>query len=71
MNAETLSEILKRTPFEPFVLRMSSGEVHQVRHPEFAIATPGRFVIADPTTERNSILSMFHITESRMLQTLA
>jgi hypothetical protein len=71
MNAETLSEVLKRSPFEPFQVLMSSGEVHEIRHPEFAMATPGRLVIADPATERIAILSMFHITELRMLQPAA
>jgi hypothetical protein len=71
MNADTVREILKRTPFEPFEVHMSSGETHEVRHPEFAMVTPGRLVIADPATERIAILSLFHITEIRMLQAAA
>lgn len=68
MNAETLREVLKRTPFEPFQVLMSSGEVHEIRHPEFALVTPGRLVVADPATERIAILAMLHITELRTLQ---
>jgi len=33
MNMETNREWLNRRPFEPFVLRLSNGEVHDVRHP--------------------------------------
>jgi hypothetical protein len=71
MNAEALREILKRSPFEPFQVRMSSGEVHDIRHPEFAMATSGRLVVVDPTTDRIAILSLFHISELRMLQPAA
>lgn len=71
MNADTIREVLRRTPFEPFEVRMSSGEVHKVNHPEFAMVTPGRLVIADPETERIAILSLFHITEIRTAQAAA
>jgi hypothetical protein len=71
MNAETLREMLRRQPFEPFEVRLSSGEVHQIRHPEFAIVTPGRLIVADPETERVSILSLFHIAELRTPQRAA
>jgi hypothetical protein len=47
---------------------MSSGEVHQVKHPEFAIVSPSRVVVVDPVTERLAILSRVHITEVRMPQ---
>lgn len=34
MNREAIREWLNRRPFEPFVLRLSNGEVHEVRHTE-------------------------------------
>jgi hypothetical protein len=40
VKAETLREILKRNPFQPFSVRMGSGDVVPVRHPEFAFLTP-------------------------------
>lgn len=30
MNAETIREYLRREPFEPFVIRMSNGEMHEI-----------------------------------------
>jgi hypothetical protein len=68
MNRETIQELLGRRPFEPFEVYLSSGEVHAVRHPEFAILLPSRLVVADPVTDRLSILSFLHIAELRMLQ---
>jgi hypothetical protein len=40
VKAETLREILKRRPFQPFSVRMGSDDVIPVRHPEFAFLTP-------------------------------
>ena len=68
MDIEAIRELLHRQPFEPFEIVMSSGEVHQVKHPEFAILSPSRVVIVDPVTERLAILSRVHITEVRMPQ---
>ena len=36
---------------------MSSGEKHQVKHPEFVIVSPGRLVIVDPVTDRMASLT--------------
>jgi hypothetical protein len=68
MNADAIRELLHRRPFEPFEVLMSSGEVHQVRHPEFVILPPTRLIVTDPVTDRLAILSLFHMTEVRMLQ---
>ena len=40
MKAETIKEALSKQPFEPFTVRMGSGDVIPVRHPEFAFLTP-------------------------------
>ena len=68
MDAEAIRELLHRQPFQPFEIVMSSGEVHQVIHPEFAIVSPSRVVVVDPVTERLAILSRVHITEVRTPQ---
>ena len=46
---------------------MSSGERHQVKHPEFVIVSPSRLVVVDPVTERLAILGMLHVSELRTL----
>ena len=68
MDAETIRELLHKEPFQPFEIVMSSGEVHQVKHPEFVIVSPSRVVVVDPVTERLAVLSRVHITELRMPQ---
>jgi hypothetical protein len=66
MTADTLREILKRSPFEPFRIVMSSGESYIVMHPEMALVT-GRSLIlaipdpAHPDGERIAFCSYLHI----------
>jgi len=67
MNAETIRELLRRAPFEPFELITSAGERHRVNHPEFVILLPSRVVITDPVADRVSIVSLIHLTEARSL----
>jgi hypothetical protein len=68
MNADAIRELLHRQPFEPFDILMSSGEVHRVKHPEFAILLPSRIIVTDPVADRVAMLSLIHITEVRMLE---
>ncbi len=68
MNAETLRELLHRKPFEPFEVRLSSGEIHQIRHPEFAFLLKSNMVIGYPDSDRVAVCSLLHITA---IETLA
>jgi len=63
MNAEAIQALLRRQPFEPFELRMSNGEVHQIRHPENAALGRTRLAIMYPDTEtdRMVICDLQHI----------
>ena len=67
MSTDTLRELLKRTPFDPFEVRMSNGDAHQVRHPEFAFVTKGNLVVGAPDSDRIGILSLLHIAAVQML----
>jgi len=68
MNADAIREVLKRQPFEPFEIIMSSGERHVVKHPEFLMLTPSRAVFVDPITDHLAVLSLKHVTELRTIQ---
>lgn len=61
MNMETLHELLRRQPFEPFEVRLSNGEVHQVRHPENVAVAKTRIAIAYPEADRIMLCSLIHI----------
>ena len=62
MNEQAIREILSRRPFQPFEIKLSSGEQLSVRHPENVLLTNSRIVIADPYLDRVAIVSLLHIT---------
>ncbi|MBI4602887.1 MAG: hypothetical protein HY721_13095 [Planctomycetes bacterium] len=68
MNAEAIRELLHRRPFEPFEVQLSSGEVHPVQHPDYAMLLQSRLVIGYPGTDRMVICSLLHITRLDTLQ---
>ncbi len=61
MSAENIREWLTRQPFEPFELRLSNGEVFQVRHSEVVAIGRTRIAVADPETDRIAHVALIHI----------
>lgn len=68
MNVETLREFVRRQPFEPFVIRMSNGEVHEILHPECLAIGKNRVVVTDPDTDRTVYCALIHINIVEPLQ---
>ncbi len=68
MNIETIREWLNRQPFEPFEMRLSNGEVYQVRHPEVVAIGRNRMAIVDPATDRFVHIALVHINSIQALQ---
>lgn len=73
MTADTFREILKRTPFEPFRVVMSSGESYNVMHPEMAFVSAKALILAipDPTAsegERLAFCSYLHIAHVEIMK---
>jgi hypothetical protein len=67
MNHEAMRELLRRQPFEPFEIRLTNGEKHEVRHPEMALLLKSRLVIALPD-DRMIICPLLHIASVETLQ---
>ena len=73
MTADTFREFLKRAPFEPFRVVMSSGESYAVMHPEMAFVTAKALIIAlpdrtHPEGERIAFCSYLHIAHLETLK---
>ena len=73
MTADTFREILRRKPFEPFRVVMSSGESYNVMHPEMAFVTSKSLILAlpDPTQpegERLAFCSYLHLAHVEVLR---
>jgi hypothetical protein len=58
MNAQTLRQMLQRRPFLPFEVRMSSGDVYQVRYPDFAFVLRSNLVVGDPDADSIAICAL-------------
>ena len=65
MSAAVLKDMLSRRPFEPFRVRLSSGDAYEVRHPEMALLLrTGLYVAvpdADELPERAIYCSLLHV----------
>jgi hypothetical protein len=51
MSAKALQDRLTRRPFEPFRVVLSSGDMHEVRHPEMALLLKGGIYVALPNAK--------------------
>ena len=68
MNMETIHELLNRRPFQPFEIRLSNGEVYQVRHPANVALAKTRMAIACPEADRIVLCSLVHINSVEAVQ---
>jgi hypothetical protein len=68
MNSESIRQLLRRQPFEPFARRLTNGDVHVIRHPEMVLIVGPRLVVGYPDTERIAIVSLLHIAAIEMPQ---
>lgn len=68
MTIETLRDLVLRRPFEPFVINLSSGESHEIRHPECLAIGKTRVYVSYAEEDRLVICSVLHITSVEALQ---
>jgi hypothetical protein len=61
MNAEAIREFLRAQPFQPFEVRLSNGDVHRVRHPEFGMLLKNVLIVGYPDSDRAAFCSLLHI----------
>jgi len=53
MNTQVLADLLNRRPFDPFRIRLSSGDVYNLRHPEAALLLRTGLYVALPAENGN------------------
>jgi len=58
---ETLLQLLRRTPFEPFIVEMSNGRRLEVRHPEMAALAKSSLIIAKPDSDQVEYCALLHV----------
>ena len=68
MNMETIRNLLRQEPFQPFLIRLSNGESHEVRHPECAALSKTKVIVTYPDEDREVFCSLIHVNAVEMLQ---
>jgi hypothetical protein len=61
MASEELRDLLQRNPFEPFRVRVSSGDHYDIVEPFSAVLTKSRLFIAIPNSDRVVYVPYLHI----------
>lgn len=66
MTVQTFRDLLTKRPFQPFRLVMSSGQTHEVRHPEMAFLTKNDILVGvddddDGVPAAFRICSLLHV----------
>ena len=61
MIAGELRDILDREPFQPFRVRLSSGDAYDIRNPGLALVMRSRLFIAFPNSDRWTLIPFLHI----------
>ena len=61
MSSEALRKFLDREPFEPFRVGLNSGHAYEVRNPGLTVVMRSRLLIADPDSDRYTLIPFLHI----------
>ena len=61
MNPQDIRDLLERHPFEPFRIRLGSGDAYEVRDPNTIALMKNRLFIAFPDGERWTFCPYLHI----------
>lgn len=74
MTTMDFRHLLRRQPFKPFRLVMSSGESYEVRHPEMALVTKNDILVGtdlgdDGMPAEFRICPLFHVATVEPLST--
>lgn len=65
MSGESIRELTRAQPFQPFEVHLSSGDVYQVGHPEQVLVTGASVYIWYPDSDKEDHVvrcSLLHIT---------
>ena len=65
MSGDSLRELIRAQPFQPFEVHLSSGDVYQVQHPEQVLVTGASMYIWYPDSDKDDHVvrcSLLHIT---------
>lgn len=59
--ADNIREKLEREPFEPFQVRVTSGDSYVIRHPQLVVVMRSELFIAQPNSDRHVFVPLLHV----------
>lgn len=72
MTVQTFRDLLAERPFKPFRAVMSSGEKHEIRHPEMAFLSKTSLYVGtdleDGIPAEFRICSLLHVTTVELIE---
>ncbi|MFO7902884.1 MAG: hypothetical protein ACQESR_22080 [Planctomycetota bacterium] len=73
MRADEVRDLLRKQPFQPFRVRLSTGQGYEIRHPEFAALTRASLFVGAPTEkgrlpDRMIQCDLLHVTALEPLE---
>jgi hypothetical protein len=61
MISTNIREKLAKEPFEPFRIRLSSGDPYIIRHPDLVVILKSEVFVAHPNSDRHTFIPLLHI----------
>jgi hypothetical protein len=61
MVADTIREMINNDPFEPFLIRASSGRAYAVSNPDLIVLMKSSVFVAAPNSDRAATVPYLHI----------
>lgn len=68
MRADELTMVLKRSPFRPFRVMLTSGTVYEVTNPDLVVVMKSEMFIAFTGEDRWAVVPLIHVASIEMLQ---
>jgi hypothetical protein len=59
--ADNIRKKLSREPFEPFVVRVTSGHTCTIRDPDLVVVMRSELFIAEPRSDRHVFVPLDHV----------
>jgi hypothetical protein len=59
--------LLRHKPFQPLEVRMSNGDVHQIRHPEMALLLKSNIIFGSAESDKFEFLSLLHVVDVKAI----
>ncbi len=68
MEAALIQDLLDRTPFAPFRLKLSNQENIEVRHPALVVVMRREIFVANPSRDGFQLVSLMHVVGVESVQ---